>query len=434
MRSAPPGPRVALVGLFFSLVAASASCGGGDDASTSADGGGADATASDGGDKDAAGPIDAAIDAAGCLAAGADTKVQDPAAGVLTVSGDTGPDEIADPSIFYPAGAPGGALAYSSVPLSSGIADQGGIRTRVAVSGDHGATWTFVAEANTPASVTPSSAVCPDAGACTAALVNETPSIVYDPTDTADRVWKIFTHRYEVVKVSGDPQAKLLYTVGHIAMYTAKLPQGPFSGPEVAVGWPGDAISTTGAKYLSTSDTHTAACGAFGEPGATLAPDGSLHLALGCIQPPFADPALDIVLLRSTDHGATWSYLSTPLRGSDGACFGGSGKRVNAVDLFTVSGTEYLMATPEGPTSRTGCVVFPFADAANGTLARDSAGRAQASRWLDPVFASSELAHYAGACTYGEGATGTGYTMSHLVIASGKLPAIHELVTQVTAP
>ncbi len=425
--------RVTLIVVVGVLAtAASVGCSGDDttsapDASTSDDGGATEAAA------DAV--AEAAGDAGPCPAPEQTTAVDDSQAPQLTIAGDVGSVAIADPSIYYPPNAPAGALSFSSLPAGQNAQpDQAAIGTHVAVSNDAGKTWTYVATANQPASTTPPPQTCPDAGACSASIVNETSSIVYDPTDVAARRWKLFTHRYVVVRRAGLSDL-ILYTDGHIGLYTAAQPAGPWSAPEVAVGWPGTAFSQGGAAYLSTSDPGTTACGAFGEPGATVAPDGSLHLALGCIQPPFSKPTIDIVLLRSTDHAKTWSYLATPLRGADGACFGGDGQRVNAADLFTLGTTEYLMATPElASTGRLGCVVVPFADPAAGVLRRDGAGAVLAARLLAPQFSQSELAHYAGACTYGEGATATGYTMSHLLLETAKPPQLHAGATGVVAP
>src|SRR5690349_2568008 len=99
-------------------------------------------------DAPAPGP-DAAHDAAAIDGAGVDadtcpalTSIDPTVATELVVAGDAGSTlGIFDPSVVYPAGAPGGAMSYSSVP------DQHSIRTRIALSPDAGATWTFVVEA-----------------------------------------------------------------------------------------------------------------------------------------------------------------------------------------------------------------------------------------------------------------------------------------------
>jgi hypothetical protein len=411
--------RARAVEIALTIAAAlAAACGGGGGSGDTDGAAGTDATRLDG--------------PAGCPAPDQETELVDQPAGALEILDQPGSVTEADPSIEYPAGAPGGALAYTAVPVVGGVPDQGGLHTRVALSDDGGASWTFVAIANTAEAIAPPAGTCPDRATCTATRVHETSSIVFDPGDPdEDRRWKLFTHRYPVVKVAGDPQAVLYYALGHLALQTAPLPSGPWSDPVPVATWPGG--DGEGAAFATTDDPGTAACGALGEPGAALAPDDSLHLAAACIQRPFDDPTLDAVLLRSTDHGASWSYLATPLSGADGACFGGAGKRVNAVDVFTVGAREYLIATPEGPDERLGCAVIPFDDPAAGSLDR-TAGGPRAARLLTLDFAEGELVRYAGACTAAEGAPATGFTMSHLVLRAGQPPAIHELVSGLAPP
>jgi hypothetical protein len=399
--------------------ALAAGCGGSDGEADTDGSPGTDAVASDGG-------------GGGCPAPEAENQLTDEPDGRLVIAGQPGTVIAADASIEYPPGAPGGALAYTAVPQVDGASDQGGLHTRVALSDDEGASWTFFAFANDVEAIDPPAGTCPADAECTATRVHETSTIVYDAEDPdGDRRWKLITHRYPVVKVVGDPEARLFYALGHISMMTARVPSGPWSDPVPLATWPGG--DGDGAAFSTADDPATARCGALGEPGAAVAPDGSLHLAVSCIEPPFEDPTLDIVLLRSTDHGASWSYLSTPLSGADGACFGGAGKRVNAADLFTADGVEYLIATPEGLDQRLGCAVIPFADPAAGSLER-TAGGPRAARLLTLQFARDELVHYAGACTAADGAPEAGFTMSHLLLRTGEPPALHEVVSGIAAP
>jgi hypothetical protein len=371
--------------------------------------------------------LDAGLDAGTCPPPSEHTEVTDRPGAALVIRDQPGSVLEADPSIEYPPGAPGGALAYTAVPVIAGTPDQGGLHTRVALSDDEGASWTFVAVANTADAIAPPAGTCPPAAACSATRVHETASIVFDPDEPADdRRWKLFTHRYPVVVVAGDPEAKLYYALGHIALATAPLPSGPWSAPVPLASWPGG--DGAGAAFSTEDDPATAGCGALGEPGAAIAPDGSLHLAVACIRPPFDDPTLDIVLLRSGDHGASWQALAVPLTGADGACIGGDGKRVNAADLFTADHREYLIATPERRDQRLGCAVYRFADVASGTLEPAPA------RLLTLAFGPDELVHYAGACSAAEGAPVTGFTMSHLLVAAGQPVTLHELVSHVPAP
>ena len=75
---------------------------------------------------------------------GIETTEVDPASTPeLAIIGDPGsPLGIFDPSLVYPAGAPGGALSYSTVLT------QEAVHTRIALSADAGATWTFLSDAN----------------------------------------------------------------------------------------------------------------------------------------------------------------------------------------------------------------------------------------------------------------------------------------------
>jgi len=397
-------------------------------AGCSGDGGSGDGDAAPGTDVVT---TDAAV---GCAEPDERSELGDRGDSQLVVLSQPGSVTEADPSIEYPPGAPGGALAYTAVPMIGPVADQGGLHTRVALSDDGGASWTFVAVANAAIATAPPAGSCPARATCSATRVHETSSIVYDASDPdPDRRWKLFTHRYPVVKIAGDPEAKLYYALGHLALQAAPLPSGPWSDPVPVAAWPASDGDVAGAAYHTGDDPATAACGALGEPGATVAPDGSLHLAAACIQPPFEDPTLDIVLLRSLDHGASWSYLATPLTGADGACLGGAGKRVNAAELFTAGDDEYLIATPESPDQRLGCAVYRFDDVDAGRL-EGASGGPRARRLITLRFAEGELVHYAGACTAAEGAPATGFTMSHLVVRQGEPPALHEVVSGVPAP
>src|SRR5690349_11997983 len=158
--------RIRVIGYAVVIVG----CGGG--GGSTVDAPGADAR------PDAAVAIDAPpqVDAAVCPTT---TPIDPATAHELTIAGDTGSTlGVFDPSIVYPAGAPGGAMSYSSVP------DQHSIRTRIALSADAGATWTYVAEPNTPVAATvvedgpdtfPSECT---GGTCSGFMISEVTSLV----------------------------------------------------------------------------------------------------------------------------------------------------------------------------------------------------------------------------------------------------------------
>lgn len=341
-----------------------------------------------------AGDVDGAVreDAAG-LDGGADTptastcrdrlvaaSIVDPtsAVEVVVASDPPAPGGIFDPSVVYPAGAPGGAMAYSAVTAKDDIA------TRIALSSDEGATWTFVAQANS-AAPTPSGN-----------LISEVSSLVFDPLDPdAQRRWKLWSHRY---LAKGD---ELSYAIGHIALQTAPDVTGPWTSPVANVGWQGpNAFSSDGAVFVAQDVPALADCVAFTEPSGLALPQGGLALSLGCVSgPPFT---IRVVLLLSADHGRSWAYAGVLFPAADAPCLGRSPgvERVNAADLFGAGGKAWVFATPEHPTlGYRGCALVEIADLATATIARDDAGAPVVTKLLSPP-----TDQFSGACAYAEGA------------------------------
>lgn len=321
----------------------------------------------------------------------------DPAtASEILVAGDAPDAGIFDPSFVYPADASTGAMAYSTVP------DQTTIRTHVALSTDHGSTWTLAAEANVPEAATIPSTdpnECPG-GACSGSFISEVPTLVDDADDPdPTRRWKLFAHRY----LCG-PQVQLHYTIGTIVMQTAPAPGGPWTAPQKLLGWsnPFCTYSSTGVVANVDSFPSMHDCLAVTEPGALWRP-GAIDIALGCLYPSGGSVTSRIELVRSTDHGASWQSVGTMLRPSDASCVAGS-TGVNAADLFVASGHEYLSATPGNGGAGggyEGCLVYRVPDPASGAIARDGAGTAIVVRDIAPA-----PPQFAGACTFAEGAGG----------------------------
>ena len=352
-------------------------------------GGGTGGNSDAAGHADSASPIDAVIpDAAFCPA----IKAIDLATATeVTVNGDAPAMGIFDPSLVYPADASGGAMAYSAVP------DQQTIRTHLAVSADHGATWTYVGEANAPEAtmlVSTDATECPT-GTCTGNLISEVSSLIYDADEPdAAKKWKLFAHRYLV-----GPNVALHYRYGTITLQTAAQPQGPWTAPQKLIGWTSPApYSSTGVTVNATTlpgTTHD--CLALTEPGAIWLP-GAIDLAVGCV---YLDgtPKIRIELLRSTTHGASWTSVGTLLRADDAAC-SGNPPGLNGADLYATNGIEYVIATPSDQTGYRGCMTFPIDDPATGRVKRDGQGRAAVASELT-------AGQFDGACTFADGAGGT---------------------------
>jgi len=312
----------------------------------------------------------------------------------LVVPGDTPAEGIFDPSFVYPADAGSGAMAYSAVP------DQRTIRTHVALSSDHGATWTLAVEANVPEAGTVTSTDpmdCPG-GTCTGNFISEVPSLVHDEDEPdATKAWKLFAHRYLI-----GPTGQLHYTIGTIALQTAPAPGGPWTPPQKLIGWnnPFCTYSSTGVVANVSTLGGTGDCLALTEPGALWRP-GALDLAVGCEYLAGTSVTSRIVLLRTSDHGASWQAVGTMLDPADGDCISGA-TGVSAADLFVSGGVEYLSATPGDSTGAyLGCLVFPVADIATGAVARDSTGHAILTRTIAPT-----PSQFSGACTFADGAGG----------------------------
>jgi hypothetical protein len=324
----------------------------------------------------------------------------------LDLEGDVGSTRgVFDPSVVYPAGAPGGAMAYSSVP------NQHAIRTRIALSPDAGATWTFVAEANTPEAAivtTTDLAACPG-GTCIGSMISEVTSLIIDPDDPdANRRWKLFAHRY-----LAEDDDTLHYRFGTITLQTAPAPEGPWTEPVKLLGWDSPSnVSSDGVAQNVSDLPETADCLLLTEPGALWrdAAGGSvIDLALGCVYLDGTSPLIRVVLLRSDDHAASWEFVSNLVYGEDVLCLENDPlAQANAAELFVSGGEQYVMvATAHAGQVYSGCMVFPVDDPDAGEIRRDAQGRSVPVRSLVP-----QPARFAGACAYAEGATAMGYAMS----------------------
>ncbi|MBK7582693.1 MAG: hypothetical protein IPI67_21165 [Myxococcales bacterium] len=311
---------------------------------------------------------------------------------------------IFDPSIEYPLGAPAGAMSYS------GVIAQNDISTRIAVSTDQGATWTFVAAANQskPATVPVpvGSPRCPS-GTCSGQLIHEVSSLVFDADDPdTTRRWKLFAHSYLVMG-----QDKLQYDLGYISLFTAAEPHLTWTDEGKVVGWNSESeFSSKGAKTLATSFPALADCVVLTEPDVMWRQGGVLELAVGCVK--LGSPSsIRIELLRSFDHAKTFLYASRLLEASDAHCLGGSLPQVNAPELFVAQGKTWLIATPAGPvppagTGYRGCFVMPVAAGGKG-VQRDTSGAPKVERVLD-----APDGRFTGACSVAEGAAAMGYAVS----------------------
>lgn len=315
---------------------------------------------------------------------------------------------IFDPSIEYPLNAPGGAMSYSAVKA------QNDISSRIAVSSDKGATWTYVAQPNASAPITVTVPVgsprCPT-GTCAGRLVHEVSSLVYDADDPdTTRRWKLFAFSYLVMN-----QKDLQYDLGYISLFTAAEPHLAWKDEGKVIGWKSESdFSSKDAKTNASLFPALADCAALSEPDVMWRQGGVLELAIGCVK--LGSPnSIRVELLRSFDHAKTFLYSARLLEGTDALCLGGSVPEINAAELFVAQGATWLIATPAGPvpqggTGYRGCFVMPVAAGGKGIL-RDANGAPEVERVLD-----APDKRFTGACSVAEGASVMGYAVSELTL------------------
>lgn len=320
----------------------------------------------------------------------------------LTVSQAPSGMGINDPSVEYIASQGAWLMAYTAVvpsPLYQHIS--------LAMSRDEGATWGYVGDV-TPVSpeiaiTTSDLAIC-GATTCTGTWGQESAALLFDAFDPdPERRFKVFAHAYYVDYV-GDRQMD----IGYLALYTANEPAGPWTETKL-LGWPSSSpISNQGVAYDIATDLALGLsdCVIVGEPAALTRSPGTIDLALSCPK-----GTTDIRLLRSFDHGRTWTFVSTLLAAGDGPTLGSESNDITGADLYYADGAYHLIATPfgtiQGPGGETfsgyhGCVVVAMADMDKGEVARCNGA---------PVVEASYLGlpgQFMGACSAAEGLTGSG--------------------------
>ena len=368
------------------LVTLAAACGSGSGAASDALGATRDARAAD-----------ANVDAAPAV-----TDLDPATASTITVVGTpVANGGLSDVALSYPAGAASGVMTYTAVAYSQTAV---ALTTRIASSSDQGATWTYVADVNHVAATmlqVTDTTECPS-GSCPGFIVNEVSTVIDDPTDPdPDRRWKVFTHRYWVSTQTGTPTIR--YQYGHIALYTAPAPSGPWSAPQPVLGWPSNApFSSQGANQLTTMIPGMTDCAVLTEPSAMIS-GNQILLAVGCV----ALPAnIRIELLASGDHAATFTRVGTLVAANDSPALGGSAPRVNGAHLFQAGGVSYVLASPGNSSGAyLGCALLEL-DAQHAIL-RNADGTPHVLRYFD---APGEPQR--GACAFAEGAPATGFVMN----------------------
>jgi hypothetical protein len=312
---------------------------------------------------------------------------------------------VYDPSLAAADDAGNLFMSYSSVPALKAV------HTRLAGSTNAGASWTYLEDVNeaTPLQITTTDLSICDAGSCAGTWVHEVSSLVIDATDPDPmRRFKVFTHSYFATATQTE------YQVGNLSLFTSPGPDAGWA-EEALLGWNSSSpTSSMGVAQNISSDPALAGlsdCIALTEPGALLR-SGALDLSVACItfDPATLTAPIDARLIRSTDHGASWTYVSTPVSAAQAATLGASGPlgpQASGTDLFAYQGNYYLSVSPNGPVAGggngyRGCWIFQFDDIDAGSLVQCDGLPAMQKSFGSPT------GGFSGPCTFVEQDTSDG--------------------------
>jgi len=274
-----------------------------------------------------------------------------------------------------------GWMAYSRVELPKYV------ETHIAKSHDRGKTWRYVMKVN------PSK----DGAHKQKRRVwrNETPTLLYDPTDSASRQWKLFSHRYP----AKPPYKKgsHLYAEGWIEYKVANIPQGPWSKPIRLFG------SRENNSRISINMLHPSLKDMqfYNEMGSIVI-DGVIYLSLDTS--PTANglgkwKKRKIILIASKDHGQSWGYVGDLTNHNDAADLGYL--VLTGSSLVLEKNKIFLLLSPSGAKglfkknrSHDGTLVVEVLDIAKAKLKRGVKGELVIKKWLKPTLESGGLSDY----------------------------------------
>lgn len=299
----------------------------------------------------------------------------------LTVVGDELKSGIFDVSMEYD-DAGTGWLAYSWIEIPKFV------ETHLAKSTNHGQTWEFVGVLEKSAT----SNIEENGKRVKGAWREETPCLLFDPSDAPERRWKLFTNRYFVAKPYKPLDRRM--SDGTINMRYASSPDATWSAPVCVVGRQSDCLLDLPRADASLADVRMNT-----EPGA-IVEKGVIYLTMDAAT---TDAGLGdwanyrVILLSSRDHGRSWKYVTTILSAKDAEQFG---YRVfTGTSLVRDKGQIYLFATPSGAykgknQGHDGLMAMRVTDIARGRLERDKSGAPKVVMRIMPNRTNGGLADY----------------------------------------
>lgn len=311
-------------------------------------------------------------------------------------------------------------LAYSAVDFYSfggNVYQEVGLR--IARSVDNGLSFNYEATVASPGpgmvtDTDPMLSAC-GASSCSGRWVYETSTLIEDPSDPdPNRRFKLFASRY--LMIPAPTQSKTLYHLGALVMFTGSSPVAGLGSETVVLRWPLSPPELVGGQNLVTLDADVSNCILAAEPGAAVV-NGEILLVLACPYLVMGDPEplQKIVLLRSTDHAASFSYVSTLLTPADTPV---SVRHFSAPSIIaTDDNAPVLLATAvESATGvYRGSRVFPLAAASGNDVFR-SASVAQSI--LSVPLETAALTNIGGASTYARDTGNLGILQSDALVAT----------------
>lgn len=322
----------------------------------------------------------------------------------LSVQGDSSSTGVFDPALLrISSSAVWLAYASSNYTSSGGYLVENS-SVRLALSQDNGATFTYVSTpgAAGSATVTDSTGSVCGAATCSGRWVYAAPWLVDDSgdSDTAQR-YKLFAHKYFLYPAASPSQQ---YALGAVVMWTAAAPNGTWSAEQYVLGWDTTPPELTPLNNVDSIDSALSSC-VWLRGGSASARGDTLDFVFACGYGSGNPPSQKIVLLRSDDHAASFSYVATLLDVADATALG--------ADYFTDpallpgnTNAPVLIASPavvnSGTATLAGCRVYPIASEDTGTLFTINS----AAYTLLTLPAQSGRSR--GACAWDRGLTATG--------------------------
>jgi len=274
-----------------------------------------------------------------------------------------------------------GWMAYSRVELPKYV------ETHIAKSHDNGKTWRYVMKVNTSEDGIDKKKP--------RVWRSETPTLLYDPTDSTSRQWKLFSHRYP----AKPPYKKgnHLYAEGWIEYKVAKTPKGPWSKPIRIFG------NSENKSKININTLHSSLKDMqfYNEMGSIVI-DGIIYLSLD------ASPTASglgkwkkrkIILLASKDHGQSWRYIGDLTNHNDAADLGYW--VLTGSSLVLEKNRIFLLLSPSGAKglfkknrSHDGTIIIEVQDITKAKLHRDQKGKLAIKKWLKPTLESGGLSDY----------------------------------------